>query len=276
MHIAYVDDSAQRGRRRGQGKLVGLGAAVLAESRIKSFADDFYSCFSQFEVPHEVELKWSPDSKNDWFRANGKTNILQPLREAILDAAIANDVTALVSAWDNGAQKTMYGYDPEYWVVRFMYERIEMHLSTLKQRGVIVFDKPGGDHKDEDAWISDTRELTDIGTEYVKPDAIVAPILTAPSHHHPQLQLADLIAGASVGALAGTKYALALLPKIKQLYLRNSWGNVGGLGVKLYPDEVCNLYHWVFGDDMMVRRNSGVELPYRNFRRFVEDDGLNA
>lgn len=274
MHIAYVDDSAQTGRRLGQGKLIGLGAAVFPEDHVKSFTDDFYGCFDQFSVPHEVEFKWSPDSKTDWFRANDRTEIIQPLREAILDAAIANHAKVFVSAWDDGAQKTMYGYEPEYWVIRFMYERIEMHLSNLKERGLIVFDKPGGSHKDEDAWISDTRELTDIGTEYVKSDAIIAPILTAPSHHHPHLQLADLIAGASVGAFAGNSYALALIPKLKKLYHRNTWGCIGGLGVKLYPDEICNLYHWVLGDDIVTRRNSGVELPYKNFRRFVEDDGL--
>lgn len=274
MHIAYVDDSAQKGRRRGQGKLIGLGAAVFAENHVKTFADDFHACFDQFQVPQEIEFKWSPDSRGDWFRANNRTDIIQPLREAILDAAIANETKAFVSVWDTGAQKTMYGYGPEYWVIRFMYERIEMHLSSIKERGLIVFDKPGGGHKDEDAWVSDTRELTDLGTEYVKPDAIVAPMLTAPSHHHPQLQLADLIAGASVGALAGNKYALALMPRLKELYRRNTWGCIGGLGVKLYPDEVCNLYHWVFGDDIVIRRNSGVDLPYKQFRRFVEDDGL--
>ncbi|MFJ2534945.1 DUF3800 domain-containing protein [Microbacterium maritypicum] len=275
MHIAYVDDSAQSGRRERQGKLIGLGAAVLAEEHVKAFADDFYSCYDEFGVPHEVELKWSPNSRADWFRQNDKVDVLQPLREAVLDAAIAHEARAFAAIWDEGAQKTMWGKPAGHWVITFLFERIAMYLEGEKNRGLIVFDKPGGNHKDEDAWISDTRALTDFGTDYVKADSIVAAVLTAPSHHHPQLQLADLIAGATVGAMAGTKFALPLVPRLKEMFHRGGWhGAIGGSGVKLYPDAICNLYHWVLGDDELTRGNSGRHLPWKGLGRYVENDGL--
>lgn len=270
-----MDDSAQKGRRERQGKLIGLGAAVLAEDHIKPFADDFYSCYDQFDIPHDVELKWSPDSKADWFRANGRADVLQPLREAVLDAAIAHQVRAFASIWDEGAQKTMHGMGAEHWVVKFLFERIAMYMQNAEHLGLIVFDKPGGSHKDEDAWITDTRALTDLGTEFVKADSIVAAVLTAPSHHHPQLQLADLIAGSTIGAFAGNRFAISLMPKLKEMFHRGGWGaNIGGSGVKLYPDAVCNLYYWVLGDEDVTRGNVGTPLPWKGLRRFVEDDGL--
>ena len=248
---------------------------MLAEEHVKAFADDFYSCYDEFGVPHEVELKWSPDSRADWFRKNAKTDILQPLREAVLDVAIAHQVRAFAAIWDEGAQKTMWGKPAGHWVITFLFERIAMYLEGEKNRGLIVFDKPGGNHKDEDAWISDTRALTDFGTDYVKADSIVAAVLTAPSHHHPQLQLADLIAGATVGAMAGTKFALPLVPRLKEMFHRGGWhGAIGGSGVKLYPDAICNLYHWVLGDDELTRGNSGRHLPWKGLGRYVEDDGL--
>lgn len=119
MHIAYVDDSAQRGRREGQGKLIGLGAAVLAEEHVKPFADAFYACYDKFDIPHEVELKWSPDSKTDWFRANERTDVITPLREAVLDAALKHEAKLFAAIWDDGAQKTMHGEGPGHWVVKF-------------------------------------------------------------------------------------------------------------------------------------------------------------
>lgn len=65
MHIAYVDDSAQKGRRERQGKLIGLGAAVLAEDHIKPFADDFYSCYDEFEIPHDIIARLERDDAVD-------------------------------------------------------------------------------------------------------------------------------------------------------------------------------------------------------------------
>lgn len=277
MHIAYVDDSAQTGRRERQGKLIGLGAAVFAEEHVKPFADDFYSCYDRFGVPHEVELKWSPDSRADWFRTNGKADILHPLREAVLDAAIAHEARAFAAIWDEGAQKTMHGKNAGHWVITFMFERIATYLRGARHRGLIVFDKPGGSHKDEDAWITGTRTLTNVGTDYVKADSIITTFLTAPSHHHPQLQLADLIAGATVGAFAGNRFAVALMPRLRTMFHRGGrLGTIGGTGVKLYPDHVCNLYHWVLDDRDLLRGSSILPLPHTSLGRYAANDGLSV
>lgn len=276
MHIVYADDSAQKGRREGQGMLVALGAVAFAEDQLKAFADDFYVAFDEFEIPHDVELKWSPDSKADWFREEGKTELLTPLREAVLKAAAERKVKAFAALWDKGASPTGFrSQTPEHWVIQFLFERVAMFLENSENRGLMVFDKPSGDHRDEDTWIAGTRYLTDLGTEYVKADAIVAPILTAPSHHHPQLQLADLVVGATTAAFAGNPYGVALMPLIKPLFHTNFWKlTIGGTGVKLYPDGVCNLYHWVLGDEYYMRRGMGTPLPYAELGHYVEDDGL--
>lgn len=276
MHVVYADDSAQKGRREGQGTLIALGAAALPEAHVKPFADAFYAAYDEFSIPREVELKWSPDSKTDWFRAEGKTELLTPLRERILDLAAEHEVRIFASLWDKGRNESGFrGHTPEYWVIQFLFERIAMFLENSENRGLIVFDKPSGNHKDEDTWIADTRYLTDLGTEFVSADAIVAPILTAPSHHHPQLQLADLVVGATTAAFAGNPYGMALMPHLKPMFHTNFWKMViGGSGVKLYPDSVCNLYHWVLGDEYYMRRGVGTPLPYAPLSNYVDNNGL--
>lgn len=106
----------------------------------------------------------------------------------------------------------------------------------------MICDKPGGSHKDEDSWIADTLQLTNFGTIYVKPGSVVLPILTAPSHHHPHLQLADLIAGSPTAAVAGVQYGVDLIPRLKPLLHTNNLGNIPGTGPKLFPDDLMNLY----------------------------------
>ncbi|GAA3737643.1 hypothetical protein GCM10022239_11690 [Leifsonia bigeumensis] len=278
MHVVYADDSAQKGKREGQGMLVALGAAAFEESHVKPFADDFYAIYDKHGIPHEVELKWSPDSRVDWFRAEGKTELLTPVRRAVLKAAVEHEVRIFASIWDKGAQLTMRGQPAEHWVIQFLFERVAMFLENADHRGMIVFDKPGGSHQDEDAWIEGTRYLTDLGTEYVKSTAIIAPILTAPSHHHPHLQLADLVVGATTAAFAGNKYGLALMKRLKPMFHTNYWGNsIGGSGVKLYPDHVCNLYHWVLGDEFVMRRSMGIPMPIDGLGwLYVASNGLPA
>lgn len=274
MHIAFVDDSKQSGKRHRMGKLVSLGAAVFAEDKLKPFTDSFYKCYDDLGVPRDVELKWSPGSRNDWFRENEKTELIAPLRRAVLASAAEHEARIFVVSWDLGAATTLRGQPAEKWVIQFLFERVSMMLENLEARGIVVFDKPGGDHRAEDDWLAGTRYLTDLGTEYVRANAVVIPILTAPSHHHPHLQLADLVTGSVTAALCGSKFGMDLIPDLIPMFHSNRWGFIGGTGIKLYPNSLNNLHHWVLGEDTFTRGSGGVALPYSGFARYTENDGL--
>lgn len=256
-------------------ELISLGAVVFSKEQLKPFADAFHACYDSLGIPQDVELKWSPDSKNDWFRKNAKPELQTPLREGILDAAQACGAKAIVVVWDKaGGWETMRKDPAEKWVLHFLYERLSMMLENEEKLGVIVFDKPGGDHKAEDRWISNTTYLTRLGTEFVEANAVVLPILTAPSHHHPHLQLADLITGSVTAAIGGSKFGMSLVPKIKPMFHVNWRGNIGSTGLKLFPDSLNNLHHWVLGEDTYTRGNGGVGLPYDGFARYATNSGL--
>lgn len=272
MRIAYVDDTKQQGKRQGMGQLVALGAVIFDEYQIQPFTQAFRAAYDELEIPHEVELKWSYPQDKNWFRKTENTELQTPLREAVLKAAAEHEAKVIVVVWDlNGGVATAGGEGPEDAVVTFMFERISMQIENSRQRGIIVFDKPGGDQKDEADWLTNRSELVRLGTEYVKPNAIVTQVLTAPSHLHPHLQLADLVAGSVTAAIAGNQYGLDLIPLVKPMMCRGKRG-IPQTGLKLYPDKLNNLHYWVLGAKEHWRQ-SGQPLPNERWRYF-KDDGL--
>jgi hypothetical protein len=86
--------------------------------------------------------------------------------------------------------------------------------------------------------------VTSDGTEYVEPDRVVPPV-TANSRHVP-LQLADLIAAATTGAIAGNPPALELGPLLARLMHRHRLGDVNGAALVLFPDAYYNLLYHCF------------------------------
>jgi hypothetical protein len=257
------------------GQLVALGAAIFDEDQIQPFAQEFRALYDEFAVPHDVELKWSNPQGHNWWGESEENKAKQtPMRERVLQLAQAHGVRVIVVIWDEGGGvETAGGDGPEDSVIKFMFERISAQLENAQDRGIIVFDKPGGNHRDEANWLSGRAEMVRLGTEYVRPNAIVTQILTAPSHLHPHLQLADLIAGSVTAAVAGNRYGGALVPFIKPMTCINSWGHVGGTGLKLYPDKLNNLHHWLLGEDSFTRGSGGVRLPYDGWR-YATEDGL--
>jgi hypothetical protein len=272
MQLIFVDDSKQQGKRHGMGKLIALGALAFPEDQLKPFSDAFYEAYDRHGVPRHIEMKWSLGKRN-WLTENSQ--LLTPLRKEIIQAAALHGGRVIVVIWDCERVKSANGKGPEEGVIDFLFERVTMMLekSEPHTRGVLVFDKPGGGHKQEDEWISGTRGLTAIGTDYVKSTAVVIPILTAPSHHHPHLQTADLITGCVTNAIAGGKYGLELLPLVRPMFHKNWRGSIGGTGLKLYPDDLNNLCHWLLSESDFSRGLRGFSLPYKDWA-YADDPGL--
>lgn len=278
MRVAYVDDTKQRGKREGMGDLVALGAVIFDEEKIQPFAQAFRAVYEEFGVPHDVELKWANPQNRNWWAENDERKAIQtPFRQRMLELAQQHEVKVVVVIWDlGGGVNSAGGEGPEDAVVTFMFERISAQIENSGNRGIIVFDKPGGDHRDEADWLTNRAEMVRVGTQWVKPNAIVTQVLTAPSHLHPHLQLADLVAGSVTAAFAGNKYGLELIPLIKPMLCVGNWG-VAQTGVKLYPNNLNNLHHWVYGADSMGRGLSGATLPYQpGAWRYFENDGLST
>ena len=60
-------------------------------------------------------------------------------------------------------------------MLKWLFERISMYLANHADPGVVVADKPGGGAREEKQWLAETLQLTNDGTEYVRPGRIVSP-----------------------------------------------------------------------------------------------------
>lgn len=279
MEIFFADDSVQKGFRRGQGKLVGFGGIFVPESELRGLSDDVEATARRYDIPPGVELKWSPN-RSSWIHAN----LVDPERPAcyreILEAAAGRGVKALVAVVDLGrVQWTESRALRE--CVQYVWERIEMHLSRPPRTGLIVADRPSGGAREDDALLSDFLAMSSVGTGWVLPNSVALNLLTTPSHLLRHLQVADLVTGATVAAVAGSRWASGLFPAIKPMLIKNALGFVGGTGLKLWPRGCLNLYYHVLGETAYTRASAmaGVPLPRQSWPGqapldYYADDGL--
>jgi hypothetical protein len=273
MRLIFVDDSKQTSKREHLGKLIALGAVSFPAENVRRFADSFVEVMSDFGVPPATELKWAP-SKNSWFRQDENSTLQTAVRERILQIALENDVRAMVIVQDLETSPLHQISSAETNVLTWLFERIERDLDGNSETAIVIFDKPGGGLEQEDTWLTKARLTTEAGTRYVPAKSLALPILTAPSHHHPQIQLADLIVGAVTGAVAGNRYGLELMPFIKPLLRSGPRGLIAGFGLKIYPDRIHNLHYWVHGEKHVMYKWHQLPLPLKHLGHFSTDDGL--
>jgi hypothetical protein len=275
MRLVFIDDSEQaKPRRHGLGPLLALGAVIVPEEQIAGYAEDLLKIKTDIGMPPTEEAKWKP-AKNS-FLATAGGEVVSTLRQRMFDAALARQIkTAVVMLDHSKAYTSRSRAEVGQELLKWLYERITMHLVDNNDIGIVIADKPGGGPKDDTRWLADTLHLTSDGTEHVSPDRIVIPIVTGASHHVPHLQLADLVVAATTAAVAGNPHGVALGPKLLQLAHKNTLGLAGGAGIVIWPPDLTNLLHWAFGEKTYakVARNVGVTLPWRDWP-YAEDDGL--
>jgi len=272
MRLAFIDDSQQREPPRdGLGHLLALGAVIVAEDQVAGYARDLTAIRAELGVPDDEEIKWAPN-KGTFLRGADRETVTR-LRSRMLESAAAHGVRTIVVIVDHDRtyrQRTQA--EVGVTILSWLYERISMHLDDIDDVGIIIADKPGGGSAQENQWLAATLELTNDGTRYVSPARIVLPVVTAHSHHVPHLQLADLVVAATTAAYAGRRAGLDLVPLLRPLMRRHRLGHLNGAGIVQFPDHV-NLYHWVFGESVWVKKETRWELP-RAGRRYADKDGL--
>jgi hypothetical protein len=274
LRLVFLDDSEQSNPpRRGLGPLLAVGCVLVPEWAVAGYAADLAAVRAELGVPPGGEIKWHP-AKNS-FLANAGAELVTTLRTRMLEAAIDWDIRSAVVVWDHGAAwrdrpKQQVGRE----ILKYLYERISMCLGDHDDVGVVIADKPGGGSVQETQWLAGTLALTDDGTEYITPDRVVLPIVTAPSHHVPHLQLADLVTAATTAAVAGRRSGLQLRELLLALAHKHALGYAGGAGIVLWPRQP-NLFYWAFGEPVWALPSAlaGYDLPDPGWE-YGTDDGL--
>jgi hypothetical protein len=246
---------------------------LVPEHAVAGYAADLAAVRAELGVPPGEEIKWKP--ARNTFLANAGGELVTALRTRMLEAAIGWGIRSAVVVWDHDAAwrerpKQEVGRE----ILKYLYERISMCLRDHDDVGIVIADKPGGGSVQETEWLAGTLELTNDGTEYVTRDRIVLPIVTAPSHHVPHLQLADLVTAATAAAVAGRRSGLQLRELLLALAHKHALGYAGGAGIVLWPRQP-NLFYWAFGETSwaLPSASSGYDLPWPAWP-YGTDDGL--
>lgn len=276
MRLVFVDDSEQKSpRRRELGSLLGLGAVIVPEDEVADYSSDLTAIRTDLSIPPGEEIKWKPSKGS--FLATAGGELASTLRRRMLEAAIAHEIRTAVVIIDHGkAYKNRPKSEVGRELLKWLYERVSMHLDGHDDNAIVIADKPGGGSAQESRWLAQTLVLTNDGTEYIKPGRIIMPIVTAPSHHVPLLQLADLVVAATTAAVAGHPQACALGHLLLQIAHKNTHGLAGGAGIVLWPaPDLTNLLYHAFGETAYakVAMNAGWTLPWKEWP-YAMDDGL--
>ncbi|MGH3881060.1 MAG: DUF3800 domain-containing protein [Actinophytocola sp.] len=277
MRLAFIDDSQQREPPRdGLGHLLAIGAVIVPDDQVAGFAEDLRRIRDELGMPAGEEIKWAPAKGT--FLKSAPVAAISRLRTGMLEAAQRRGVKSVVVIVDHDrAYRQKSQAEIGVIMLKWLYERISMHLRDreVDDIGMIIADKPGGGSAQESKWLAASLELTDYGTEYVSPERIVLPIVTAHSHHVPHLQLADLVVAATTAAYAGRRSGLDLVPLLRPMMHRHRLGHVNGAGIVQFP-ELVNLYYWAFGETAWAKpsANAGWELP-RQGEVYFDEDGLS-
>ena len=272
MEVFFADDACTNGAREGMGKLMAFGGLLLDESALRPVEKAVAEILSEYGAPIDTEIKWSlkPDS---WIRMNLFEEDRTNLYRRVLSVARENEGRSVVVIWDTG-RTTLNEREAFPRCVNFAFERITWHLSKSDRYCVVVADRPGGGKKEEEAFLSCFLDAVQHGTEFVPPDRVLLNVLTTPSHLVRQLQLADLICSVTTAMVAGYyKYAKPVFEEIKPMFITNFLGYVGGSGLKLFPDDLINLYHWVLGEKAYTKASmmTGWGLPMKEYPYFEGD-----
>ena len=272
MEVFFADDSTQKGAREGMGKVVAVGGVFVHEDSLRPLSHAIDVIASDFGIPKKEELKWSP-KRTSWIYQNLHAEARENCYASVLQAAAEHGARAIVICWDTGRTRKS-GNAAFKNCLDFLFERMTTHLTKRNAQAMIVADKPGGGKDEEEEFLADFVSRIESGTTYAVPDRILLNVLTTPSHLVRHLQLADLVTGITTAMVCGQcKYAGQVFDFVKPLFIQNAHSSVGGSGLKLFPNELTNLYHWVLKETHFIKvaMNNGFPLPMSRFPYFSDE-----
>lgn len=256
MRIFFADDSGREGDRDGMGRLEAFGGFHVPDEELGALEEEISEIRDATGLPPDAELKWSPGEGNplrDWDEERRRG-----LYCDVLKAVRDHDGTAIVAVIDTG-RTTIEGREARRWAVKFVFERFNTHLDKSGGWGIVIPDQPGGGPTEEHEFLENFLDMVREGTDFSRGDRILLNALPTPSRFLHHLQAADVVTSVTSAMVAGHyRYAEPVFDDIQPIMLKNAMGYVGGTGLKLFPDELENLYHWILGENAFTKAQTGL------------------
>lgn len=275
MDIFFADDSTQKSRREMMGSVISLGGVLVTEEALRPLTAAIDKIANEFHIPNGVELKWSP-KKNSWIYENLHSNKREQCYRQVLETAVAHHVKAIVICWDtgHGNKKPADAFDT---CVDYLFERLSVNLAKRETTAIVVADRPGGGKSQEDEFLRSFVERFERGTDYVVPDHVLLNVLTTPSHLVRHLQLADLVTGITTAMVcAMDQFAGPLFPIVQEMFITNTAGGIAGTGLKVAPNGLENLYHWVLKEGFLHKGGGALSYKLPSPKLHYANDPIKA
>jgi hypothetical protein len=223
MKLLFLDDSFQRDK-----NYLGYGGFCVDESEIVNLTAGMTELKRRLRIPESVELKWSPSPRH-YLRTSFKGSRQQLYKTCIeLLRDHGASVVCAVHSLNDCYGRTLYGWDTKrtiLWATRsqlkFLAERFEKPcLSISDDKGLMISDQ-SGDRSEESTLLEDIFNTLRGGTQFRQFERICMPPLMTDSQFCLPIQLADVVVGIIVSALAGNRYGVELFQDIAMLFMKN-------------------------------------------------------
>jgi hypothetical protein len=270
MRFFFADDSKQDSPTRpGMGPLVAIGGVMVSHRELDGLQDDIERACSRAGFPAGEPFKWSPGSEL-WMHSKLKDAARVKFFSSVLRAASNHGVSALVVIADTSMKKATKAKTHELDVTTMFLERADMEFGRAGTKGVVVADRPGGNLKQQEKFLSNCLDTLQVGTKFWTKAHTVF-VVSAPSKLLRLLQLADLVTGCTLSYVSGeSNWSPATFNRIQPMLCKEK-GSVGGTGVKIHPDfSYANLHHWLLGDTHLRKGMSAEALPMENRPYFTD------
>lgn len=266
LDLFFADDSRQRSPTRDgmRGPLLSAGGVHVPAANVRSLEDALNEACERAGFPDGPvgEFKWSP-GRDLWMWDNLVGDDRAEFFEEVLEIGRDHDIRAIVVVNDT-VHDPAEAPDHQSDVTSLLLERFNWRLRRKRTQGIVVVDRPSGGRGDEDKFLLGCLETLTGGTTYVSFDRIALNVLSTPSRLMRSLQLADLVTSCTTALVAGEdRYAPVTFPHVREI-LWSRGGLRGGTGLKIHPSYYLNLYHWLAGDEVYRKRNTGMPLPMRS------------
>lgn len=249
MYLFFADDSQQdRPSRHGMGPLIAIGGIGMPAHQIRLIEREVNTICESYGFPDDEEFKWSP-RRNQWMH----NHLVHPERTQffaeVLEVFRDLDAFAIVVVEDREG-RTATGADDHYEdATALLLERIHLQLQARETEGILIVDQPGGGRVREERYLQKCFEMRLHGTDFVTFETIAMNVVSMRSHFSRLLQVADIVTACTLARIAGQRrYTISIFNHIKPLLCKEQ-GRIGGVGVKIYPDQYRSLYHLLLGDE---------------------------
>lgn len=247
MKVLVIDDSYRKSN-----KYLGNGGFCIDINHYRSITDDLISIKTEFGIPEDIEIKWSP--RRNTFLWNFPRR--RELYERIIDLIEKYNCTILCSVCD---LKQCYGYALHDWSIdksklwatqlqlRYIIERFETpYLKQNEEQGIVICDNYSS-HEGDKELLKQVYEDIKSGTNYRDFHNVCLTVTTISEYCFP-LQIADVVTGIIVSSLDGSSFGLQHFERVAKCFLMNPHegatsfasilsGSVLGFGLKLFPDS---------------------------------------